>query len=191
MNLHPALIKEIAKRHYERTHAGIYLPRSKVFIAGLFGNEVRHADGSMEPMEWSDNIVVNEGLDHILNVLLRGTTQVNPWYVFMFEGNYTPLAADTAAGIAAASTETTAYDEATRVEYNEAAASSQSTTNSANKATFTINSTKTMYGAGLASASAKGATTGTLLCAARFSSSRAVVAADQILITYTITAADA
>lgn len=142
-------------------------------------------------VEKSKNIVVNEGLNHALSVLLAGGTQVNPWHVGLFEGNYTPVAADTAANITANSTECTAYDEATRQVYNEAAPSGQSVTNSANKATFTMNATKTVYGAFIASASAKSATSGTLLAASRFSASRAVVDNDQLLVTYTFAAADA
>lgn len=145
----------------------------------------------VDPRPPTKNLICNEGLDHILNVLLRGTTQVSPWYTGLFEGDYTPSATVTAATITSASTESTAYDETTRVEYNEAAASSQSTTNSANKATFTMNATKTIYGAFLASASAKSATTGTLLAATRFSTSRAVIDNDVLLITYTVSAASA
>jgi hypothetical protein len=138
---------------------------------------------------WSEhNIVVNEGLNHILGVEFNGATQIGTWYIGVFEGNYTPVATVTAATITAASTECTAYDEATRVAYDEAAPSSQSITNSASKATFTFNATKTIYGAFLVSASAKSATSGTLFSAARFSSSKAVVDDDQLLVTYTLSA---
>lgn len=138
---------------------------------------------------WSEhNIVVNEGLNHILDVEFHGATQISTWYIGVFEGNYTPVATVTAATITAASTECTAYDETTRVAYDEAAASSQSITNSASKATFTFNATKTIYGAFLVSASAKSATSGTLFSAARFSSSKAVVDDDQLLVTYTLSA---
>jgi hypothetical protein len=57
-------------------------------------------------------------------------------------------------------------------------------TNSASRATFTMNATKTVYGAFLVSASAKSATTGTLMAAAKFSTSKAVVDNDELLITY-------
>lgn len=138
---------------------------------------------------WSEpNLVVNEGLDHVLDVHFHGATQVATWYVGIFEGNYTPVAGVTAATITSASTECTAYDEATRVEYNEAAPSGQAITNSANKATFTFNATKTIYGAFLVSASAKSSTSGKLFSAARFSSSKSVVDDDQLLVTYTLTA---
>lgn len=137
------------------------------------------------------NIVVNEGLNHTLSVLVAGGTQVNPWSIGLFEGNYTPVATDTAANITANSTECVAYDEATRQTYVEAAPSGQSVTNSANKATFTMNAPKTVYGAFLVSLSTKSGTTGTLLAASRFSASRNVVDNDQLLVTYTLAAADA
>lgn len=164
--------------------------KGAVRAGGVFTVECFRA-GKKVWEEVTPNLICNEGLNHILNVIVHGTSAVSPWYVGIFEGNYTPVAAVTAASITADSTECTAYDEATRVEYTEAAASSQSITNSASKATFTINATKTLYGAFLASASAKSATTGTLLAATRFSASRAVIAADVILVTYTLTAASA
>ena len=191
MNLHPALLREIRNRKFEVAPNGLYLPKSKVLVAGMFGNQVRKATGELTPMQWSDNIIVNEGLNHILDVIFHAATQITTWYIAPFEGNYTPVATDTAANITANSTESTAYTESTRVEYNEAAAASQSITNSANKATFSINATKTLYGAFLVSNSTKSATTGTLAAASRFSASRAVVNTDQLLVTYTITAADA
>jgi len=134
------------------------------------------------------NIVTNEGLDHILNTVFHSGSQVGTWFLGLFEANYTPIATVTAATITAASTESTAYDEATRQEYVEAAASAQSITNSANKATFTMNATKTIYGAFLVSNSAKSSTAGILLSAARFGSPKQVVDDDQLLLTYTFNA---
>lgn len=178
-------------RKFEVTENGqLYMPESRVFLGGVFEHELIR-NGESLGVQRDANLVTNEGLDHVLSVLLAGGTQVSPWYVGLFEGNYTPVAGDTAATFVASSTESTAYDEAARQAYVEAAPSSQSVTNSSNKATFTMNATKTIYGAFLASASAKSATTGTLLSASRFSSSRAVVDNDQLLVTYTFSAADA
>ena len=169
---------------YTRTPGGILMPNHKLLVGGTFlGQLVR--DGRVID-EWEDdNLVTNEGLDHILDVVFHGGTQTGTWYMGVFEGNYTPVATVTAATITAASTECTAYDESTRQAYVEAAPSSQSITNSASKATFTFNASKTIYGAFLASASAKSATSGVLLAAARFGTSKAVAAADQLLLTYT------
>ena len=159
-------------------------------VGGYFTIE-HFRDGKLIGKETTHNLLTNQGLNHVLDVVLHGTTPVSPWYIAIFEGNYTPTSGDTAANFTANATESTAYDEATRVEYTEAAASSQSTTNSASKATFTINATKTIYGAALMSASAKSATTGTCLAVTRFTTSRAVIAADVLQVTYTISAASA
>ena len=159
-------------------------------VAGLWTGAIRR-DGVIID-EWEQpNLVVNEGLDALLNIMFHGSTQIGTWYIGVFEGNYTPVATVTAATITAASTESTAYDESARVAYNEAAASAQAITNSANRATFTFNATKTIYGAFLVSASAKSATTGTLFSAARFATSKAVVDDDELLLTYSFTAASA
>ncbi len=166
---------------------GIFLSSNDLIVGGIFS--VEHVrDGEIIDAWDTPNLVTNEGLNHILGVEFNGATQIGTWYVGLFEGNYTPVATVTAATITAAATESTAYDETTRVAYVEAAPASQSITNSASKATFTINATKTIYGAFLVSASAKSATSGTLFSAARFGTSKAVVAADQLLVTYTIAA---
>lgn len=183
---------------YGMSQGGILLPKRDLVapslgagmrIGGVFSGQHIRDGRIIDEWEEDHNLVVDEGLNAWLDIMLHGSTQISTWYVGIFEGNYTPVAGVTAATITANSTECTAYDEATRVAYNEAAASSKVTTNTANKATFTINATKTIYGAFIASASAKSATSGTLLSAARFASSKSVVATDQLLLTYTFTAA--
>ncbi len=172
---------------YERSDGGVLVPSQGILMGGRFVVE-HYRKGELIDVTEDHNLVVNEGLNHILDVQFNGATQVTTWYMGVFEANYTPVATATAATITAASTESTAYDETTRVEYNEAASSGQSITNSANKATFTFNATKTIYGAFLVSASAKSATTGKLFAAAKFGTSKAVVDDDQLLITYTFAA---
>lgn len=185
------LSQHVRNKNYEPTEQGIYIPKAKLNIAGAFTHDVLHPDGSREGAITDPNLVVNEGLDAVLDIMFHNDTQISTWYVGIFEGNYTPVAGLTAASVTADSTEFTGYDEATRVEYEEAAASSQSITNSANTADFTINSGATIYGAFLVSASAKSATTGTLFSASRFSASRVVASSDSLQITYTISASDA
>ncbi len=166
---------------------GLLLPDRRLLLAGKFVG--KHVRGGKIIEEFEDpNIVVNEGLNHILDVYFNAATQVTTWYLAPFEGNYTPLATDTAAVITANATETTAYTQSTRQAFTTVSAASQSVTNAAAVATFTFNAGKTIYGAFLASASAKSATTGKLFSAAQFSSSKVVVSTDQILLTYTFTA---
>jgi len=183
--------QEFRNGHYEKTDdGGIFMPKSNVFIGGVFSNELIR-DGVSLGVEQDHNIVVDEGLNNLLSVHFNAGTQITTWYVGIFEGNYTPVSTDTAANITANSTESTAYTEANRVTWTEAAPSGQQVTNSASKATFTINATKTIYGAFLVSTNTKSGTAGTLFSASKFAASRAVVNLDELLITYTISAADA
>lgn len=150
--------------------------------------------GKLMWREVCENLFVNEGLDHMLAVALTGKTLIEPFYCVLFESDTTILVTHDYA--APGYTEVNAaIDEATRPEYEDAISSKQ-ITNSANKAAFTFNDTKTIYGAALVGgSSAKGDTTDAathvLLCASQFGSSRAVVDDDVINLTYTVTAADA
>lgn len=140
------------------------------------------------------NVCTAEGLNSLLDVYFHGVAAITTWYVEIFETDTTPGDATTYA--TPVYTPSTAYDEATRPEYVEAAASSKVITNSANKAVFTINATKTIYGAALVgggtAADTKGDTAGggTLYCASKFAASKSVVASDVLNLTISITVAD-
>lgn len=176
--------------NYELSQGGVLMPNAGLVVGGHFDFELVR-DGETIDRWRDDNLVTNQGLDALLDIMFHGTTQIGTWYIGLFEGNYTPVATVTAATITAASTECTAYDETTRQQFVEAAASGQSITNSASRATFTFNAEKTIYGAFLVSASAKSATSGTLFSAAQFGAPKDVVDDDQLLVTYTIGAASA
>jgi hypothetical protein len=172
---------------HNKTEGGLLMPASNLMVGGEYHCTHKRKGEIID--EWvCPNIVVNEGLDSLLNIMFNGATQIATWYIGVFEANYTPVATVTAATITAASTECTAYDEATREEFVEAAASGQSITNSATRATFTFNATKTIYGAFLVSDSAISGTSGTLFSAAKFGTSKAVVDTDELLLTYTFNA---
>jgi len=155
-------------------------------IGGTFEVVCFDKDGNEKWREVAHNLVTNVGLNHLLDVLLHGETQVSPWYVGLKNAG-TVAAGDTLASHAGW-TENSNYT-GNRQEYVEAAASSQSVTNSANKASFSIDTdSQTIAGAFLASAAS--GTTGTLLCAADFSSSKSCDNGDTLEVTYTISAAD-
>lgn len=169
------------------TAGGLILPPTGLRVGGQFDGQIIRNGKIID--EFSDkNLVVNEGLNSLLDIMFHASTQITTWYLGVFEGNYTPVATVTAATIASAATESTAYTSATRPEYVEAAAASQSITNSASRASFTFNATKTIYGAFLVSNSTKSGTTGTLFSAARFATSKAVESGDELLLTYTFSA---
>lgn len=167
---------------------GLLVPKQKLYVAGEYhGQIIRKGVVVDEFVE--KNLVVDEGLNSLLNIMFNGATQVGTWYLGVFEANYTPVAGVTAATIASASTECTAYDGSTRPAYVEASSTAKSMTNSASRASFVFNASKSIYGAFLISDNTKGGTSGTLFSAARFSSAKTVVDDDELLLTYTFTAA--
>jgi hypothetical protein len=122
--------------------------------------------------KWRDvihNLVVNVGLDHLLDVALSGGTPDTTWFVGLTDGTPTVAAADTMASHSGW-VEVTAYDEANRVPWVEAGVSSQVITNSASPAVFTISSdSTTIGGAFLAADNTKGGSSGILMAAGAFS----------------------
>lgn len=149
--------------------------------------------GGWEP---KPNIFTTEGLARLLNIMFGDVSKAASkiWYVGIFKNNVTPAASDTAAAaLGAAGTygecQDADYDSpaTNKPSYNTATTTTGVITNSANVATFTMNASITVYGAFLSTETAKTATSGYLMCGKRFSSSRAVVADDQLAITYQIT----
>lgn len=186
--------------NYERSRGNILLPSTKILLGGKFHFEHRRPIQRLEEKpagtkfyelidEWDvENIVVNEGLNHLLNTEFNAGTPVTSWFIGIFQGNYTPVATDTAANIAANSTECSSYTSPTRPAWTPAAAASQSITNSGSPATFTFNASQSVYGAFLISNSTIAGTTGTLFSAAQFGAAKSVVNLDQLIITYTFNA---
>lgn len=146
--------------------------------------------------EWIEhNICTDDGLDALLDIMFNADTQITSWYIAPFENDYTPVA--TATYASPGYTESSAYTEANRPTWSGAAAASKSVTNSASKAVFSINATKTIYGAALVGGGTAGNTKGdtagggTLFSVSRFSSgSKDVESGDTMKVTVTVTAQD-
>lgn len=172
-----------------QTESGLLVPAG-LKVGGHFIGQIRR-NGQIIDEFSCPNLVVNEGLNHLLNVGFNAASQVTTWYLGIFEGNYTPVGSVTAATIASASTECTAYASATRPEFVEATSTAQSITNSANRASFVMNATKTVYGAFLVSSNVKSGTAGVLFSATRFTTAKALENTDELLLTYTFNAASA
>lgn len=120
------------------------------------------------------NLVPEQGLNHILSVVCKSGAQVPTWYLAPFEGNYTPVNGDTAATFPGSATECTAYTAGTRLAWVPGTPTAGVLDNSASVAEFTMNADKTLYGAFMVSAAAKGAVSGSLLSAAKFPSPRVI-----------------
>lgn len=188
--LHSDIKKAIRKGQFELNDQNdLYLPRQKVVVGGFFEYEA-YREGDLLGVGRSHNLVVNEGLNHLLNVALNNATQTATWYVGLYKTAVAPAAGWTAATIHSNATKADEFDETTLPEYVEAASTAQSITNSAAKATFTMNATVTINGAYLKSNNVKLVTdtTGILFCASQFTVGRDLVDNDELLITYTINA---
>lgn len=166
--------------------AKAFAMRAGFRIGGIFEVVCYGPDGREKWREVAHNLVTNVGLNHILDVVLHGASQTATWYVGL-KNTGAPAAGDTLASHG----NWTENDNYTgdRKEYDEAAASSQSITNSASKASFAIDTdAQTIDGAFICSAAS--GTSGTLLCAADFASSKSADNGDTLEVTYTISAAD-
>lgn len=142
-------------------------------------------DGKVISREVVKNLIVNEGIDHILNTEFCGGQQVSNWYLAPFKNNYQPVSTDKAATLPAAAGESTAYTGGTRQAFT-AVEGQQQVSNQASAATFTFNDTQTIYGAFLASAQAQQSTQGVLFSAAQFATPKNVVSGDQLVLTYSL-----
>lgn len=140
-------------------------------------------NGAVTDSETIHNIMPEEGRNHAVSVITKGATQVPTWYIGLFEGNYVPVNADTAATFPTVATECTAYLPATRAEFNEGTVVAGVVANTDNRAEFTFTAAKTVYGAFLASAQAKGAVTGVLMSAARFTAPKVLQIDDVLRVT--------
>ena len=177
----------LRNHQYEVSDAGIHFPKQKVTASGLYTHSVNGADEREDA-----NIVVTEGLTHMLGVVLGDLTALPDWYFGLFSANVTPVNTWTAANFTANATEivsnTEGYSETVRQTFVEAAAAAGSINNTASKAAFTIATATsiTVWGAGLLSSNVKGGTTGTLMSAAKFSAARTLYNTDVFNLGYTL-----
>lgn len=176
------------KNQYEVADSGIYFPKAGVIATGMYGHDVNGTDYCED-----SNIVTTEGLNHLLTTTLANGNKNSNWYVALYGGAYTPVAGVTAATFPAAANELTSgtegYSEASRRPWTPGAAVNGTMDNTDSKAVFTIVSagSVTVNGAALLSASAKGATSGVLMSAAKFSAARTLYAGDVFSLLYRVT----
>jgi len=162
--------------------------KAKVKFGGIFHFECYGPDGRLKWRDKAENLVIDEGLNHQLDILFdSGTTQIDPWYIGLTDGTPTVDGGDTLDSHAGW-TEVTAYT-GDRKEFV-GARSSQSVDNSASKASFAINANGTTIGGAFLCGAATG-TTATLLCAAAFTGgNKSADDGDTLEVQYTYSAAD-
>lgn len=180
------LARALRNNDYEVIDEGsIFVPKQNIRIAGEFVHSVNGCDERRDA-----NLIVDEGLQQLLDVNFNSGTPITAWYCGLYSGNVSPVNTWTAANVTANSTEFTNYTQSTRVAWTSNGAASlgpNSVSNSSSTAAFTIGTGGgTVWGAFLASASAKSATSGKLNSASKFASSRTLLAADVLNIAYTV-----
>lgn len=146
-------------------------------------------DGNVKWREEAHNLVVTEGENHILDIVLAGGTQITSWFIGLMDGTPTLAAGDTMSSHAGWA-EVTSYDEAARQGWTAGSVSAGSVDNSAAVASYAINASVTVGGVFLVSDSTKSGTTGTLYSEVAFGSDRSLSSGDTLEITYTFTSSD-
>ena len=183
--------RHLRNRKWEQTPGGILIDRGSMnaLMNGAFIDTLNGEDPQLSP-----NLVVDQGLIHVLNTVFAGAAQVTQWYIGLFSGNVTPQPNWTAANVVANATELTGYAPSTRPGFTVAPVSAPSLGNAGSEANFAFDASGPYIarGAFLISVSNKGSTTGVLMAATRFAADRAGLnSPDQLGVRYVLTAADA
>ena len=173
---------------YERTpDGGLYFAQAAAVAHGGYIHDVNGQDERFDR-----NLLPDEGLVYLLSVGLNNGTKLATWYLSLYGANYTPLANLTAASYPATASEITSgsegYTEATRPVWTPTAPTTPLIDNLLNKAAFTIAtaSSLSVNGAGLHSEAAKGAVTGKLISATKFSAARVLYNTDVFNLAYRV-----
>lgn len=162
------LNRAIQNFHYERTPSGVYIEKAGIFLGGVFRTWVNGRDEQVDP-----NVVLYDGIDDILKVYFAQAAQRTAFYVVPFSNDVDPPPDLKATDFPATMGEFTHYTETTRPVWAKGAVSGQSISNTATPAQFTSDATGgTVWGAALTTASGKQATSGLMVCCARFSRQR-------------------
>lgn len=179
--------RALRNHRYELTpDGGIYFNESKSLFKGAF--RTRLNDG---PEQIDSNIMLFTGLDDILKVYFKNSSQRTAFYVAPFSGNVDPAQTLTAATFPATQTEFINYTQSARPTWASDAEASQAVANAAVPALFTCDTGGgTVWGAALSTVATKSSTSGLMVCCAKFAAARTLLAGDKLSIEYAIAAAD-
>lgn len=160
---------------------------ASIKLGGVFTIICTAKDGVEKWRDYAKNMVVNVGIENMLDATFASGSVYDPWYCLLIDADPTVASTDTMASHGG----WTEFDEYTgdRQEWVDVR-SGNSITNTASKASFPITTAGTVGGAGINSALT--ATSGILMCAAALAgSNRSVVDGDTVSLTYTFAGADA
>lgn len=173
------ICKAIAKEHYDMTESGLVFPSLDVLAKGEYFDRVNGGEWVRTP-----NLVVTEGLAHILNTALGAKAKTANYYLALFSGATAPAANWTAANFTSVASEivsmTEGYSNATRPVWTPTEATGNSIDNMTSAASVTIATASTLNvtGAAMLSNPTKGGTTGTLVSATKYATARTFQSGD-------------
>lgn len=178
-SLKKEICKAIAKEHYDITESGIVFPSLDVLAKGEYFDRVNGGEWTRTP-----NLVVTEGLAHILNTALGAKAKTANYYLALFSGATAPAANWTAANFTSVASEivsmTEGYTNATRPVWTPTEATGNSIDNMTSAASVTIATASTLNvtGAAMLSNPTKGGTTGVLVSATKYATARTFQSGD-------------
>lgn len=185
MKLKQELSKAIDAELFDVTEEGLYFPRQGVLASGEYFDRVNGGEWTRTP-----NMIVTEGLAHILNVALGSSAKPAGYYLALFSGATAPAANWTAASFAAAASEivstTEGYTAATRPQWTPTNTSGNSIDNMTAEASLTIATASQLNvtGAAILTNSTRGGTTGALISATKYAATRVFQAGDVFEVGY-------
>ena len=156
-------------------------------IKGVWVGKIIDVAGKVRDTFECTNLVVDEGINEVLNRTFNGASNAGSEYIGIHSTNLSPSANWNYASIGTTITEVVAYDEAARPEWITNSATDKSVTN-AGVAEFSVNAQSTVWGGFIVTNSTKQPTgsTGIMFAALNFASSKTVEAGEKIQIQYTI-----
>ena len=182
---------QLQRENFSITPAGVYFPTDGVTMNGEYFSRVNGANWEKE----GDNLVVKEGLIHILNVALGNLAKPAGYFLALFAGNTAPDNTWTAASFAAVSSEvvsqTEGYTGATRPAWTPVNASANASIDNfagAAEMTMATSGSLTVTGAALLTSSQRGGTTGVLVSASKFAVPRTFQSGDLYELGYRLNA---
>jgi hypothetical protein len=173
MTLRNELAKALKDDVYDMTEEGLYFPRQGVIASGEYFDRVNGG-----AWEINSNLIVDEGLAHILNVALGAAAKPASYHIALFSGSAAPAANWTAANFATVASEIVSmsegYTSPTRPVWTPTDTNGNSIDNMGAVASLTIatSSQLNVTGAALLTNSSRGGTTGKLISATKYTAAR-------------------
>jgi hypothetical protein len=178
----------LRNKQYEIDDRGdVVFYRAAAKAQGMYIHDINGAD-----VQYSENLLPDEGLVYLLSVGLCNGTKLGSWYLALYAANYTPLAGLTGASFPATASEITSgtegYTETTRPVWTPTTPTTPLVNNTASRASFTIATASSLAinGAALLSNSTKGDVTGKIISATKFDATRTAYNTDVFNLAYQV-----